>query len=288
MFLDAENLVTVVMRKSTFILAICSLLCAVSVLQADVCEIFNNSFELDDNITDIASTEPNGWDVNMPAGKFRGYVLSDWPTDGQYNLTLYTLWFVNFTAGEKALVSQQVDLKDVQEIIFDLKLHTSESSAWDPAVCIPILMIDDNVVWQADAKADIRGEYPNQSYTIGDKYRDGNPHRLSLGVKVNVAGMFFERYITQWDSIRCTLFCNGFGLLAGDFDRDCSVDANDLELMASAWLTEVPSYSRYNLSRVDDADPNGVVNFPDFAIFADNWLDSSGAIEQQVSMPTDL
>ena len=40
--------------------------------QAGVCEIINGGFEDDGQINDITMREPNGWDVNLPFGKFTG------------------------------------------------------------------------------------------------------------------------------------------------------------------------------------------------------------------------
>ena len=55
-------------------------------------------------------------------------------------------------------------------------------------------------------------------------------------------------------------------LLAGDFNRDYVVDEQDLYQMAFEWLTAGP-----DTDIVPDI-PDGIVNFLDFAEFADNWL----------------
>ena len=264
------------MKTKAIVGVMCILLLGVGLLLAEDCQIFNGSFELDEWIKNLAAKDPNGWDVNMPSGKFQGYVYTDWKTDGQYNLTLYADWFVTFAAGETARVSQQLNLTDVNEIVFDLNLYTYNSTLWDPKVCTPVLMVDNDVIWQADAtKKDIRGQYLNLTYAVGDKYRDNKEHKLSLGIMVNAAGSFNEQYFSQWDAFQCTTFCNGFGLLPGDFNHDCFVDANDVQLMADVWLDKVQSYSRYNLFDPNEANPNDGVDFRDFAVFADYWLDSS-------------
>jgi hypothetical protein len=271
-----NNLETAVMKRNGIIGVICILLLGTNLLFAEDCRIINGSFELDEGINDIAAKEPNGWDVNIPAGRFFGYVYTNWPTDGQYNLTLYADWFVTFAAGDTARVYQQLNLTDVNEIVFDLKLQTDGFTPWDPKVCTPVLMIDNDVVWQADtSKKDIRAEYRNVTYAVGDKYRDSKEHKLSLGIKVNTSGMLYDRYITRWDKFRCTTFCDGLGLLAGDFNYDCFVDANDLQLMADVWLDQVQSYSRYNLFNPSELSPDSTVDLRDFAAFADNWLSSS-------------
>ncbi len=246
---------------------------------AEDCNIVNGSFEDDGYIADIIVTEPNEWDVNVPADKFAGYVFRDWVTEGLYNLTIHS-WRATFEPGDVAKVSQQMELSDVNEIIFDLRLDT-DRLPWDPNVFKAVLLIDSDVVWDSNsASSDIRGEYLNLRYEVGDKYRAPGLHELSLGLKSDAGGMLWERYYTNWDFIRCTLYCGGGSLLTGDFNHDCFVDVNDLQLMADFWLAEVEPYSRYNLSGIDDGDPNGIVNVFDYAIFADDWLGSSLVQEQ--------
>jgi hypothetical protein len=269
------------MKKAITIGMTMFLLLAGNSVQAQICQIANGSFEDDGSINNISIQEPNGWDVNIPASKFFGYVNTDWPTDvnSEYNLTLYAESWNTFTASDMATVSQDMNLTDVNEIIFDLKLENF-GFEWDPNICNAVLLIDDDVVWQSSTESsDVRGEYFNQAYSIEDKYRDGQLHKLSLGIRVNVDEMLFERYFTYWDSIECTVFCDGWGLLAGDFNQDCFVDIYDLELFADVWLTDIEPYSRYNLFRGDDTEQNAIANFYDLTIFADNWLRSS--LEQE-------
>jgi hypothetical protein len=246
--------------------------------QTDTCEIVNGSFEDDGLISDITAQEPNAWDVNIPSGKFVARTDGSWSTDGSFSLFVQSQWFTAFAAGDMATVSQQVRLADVNEIMFDVKLDTYSLLAWDPNIATAVMLVDGDVVWEPNgATSDLRGEYLDQAYAVEDKYRDENSHTLSVGVRINVdePGLSFERYRVWWDSIGCTLFCNGGGLLAGDFNHDCNVDINDLKLAAAAWLSEVPSYDRHNLFREDDLPGYGTINFFDLAIFADNWLRSS-------------
>jgi len=134
------------------------------------------------------------------------------------------------------------------------------------------VLIDGDVVWESkSAGTDVRGEYRNQAVTIGEKYKTQGLHKLSLGVRVNVAEQLWDRYITHWDSIRCTLYCGGGGLLAGDLNHDCYVDVNDLKLLADAWLREVDAYDRLNPFRGDDVEGYGTINFLDFAAYASIW-----------------
>jgi hypothetical protein len=254
------------------------MLLAANYIQAEDCRIVNGSFEDDGWITDITVKEPNGWDVNVPAGKFGGYVKKDW-SDPNFNLTLFSQRWAVFNINDKVVVSQQVNLTGIDEVIFDLKLATYPNNylyPWDPAKCTAVVLIDSNAVWESNSVGtDVRGEYFDQTYTVESKYKDGQPHLLSFGIRVNVAEKLSPNYITHWDYIECIIYCGGGGLLAGDFNRDCFVDANDLELLTDVWLDEVEPNDKYNLFHGDDSGGHGTINFLDFAIFADTWLGSS-------------
>jgi hypothetical protein len=274
------------MRDLIAIGAMMTVLFATGWAQAGVCEILNGSFEDDGPIGDITTQEPNGWDVNVPSGKFTGKTEASWSTDGSFSLFLSSQWFRAFAAGDTAIISQDVFLDDVNEITFDLKLDTYTSLGWDPNNATAVVMIDDEIVWEPNsASMDIRGEYTGQSYVVEDKYRDKKPHKLSFGLKINIDTEegFFEFYRVWWDSIDCVIFCGGGGLLAGDFNRDCFVDVNDLDQAADVWLLEVVSDDEHNLFRDDDLAGYGTINFFDLAILADNWLRSSYKEQQEVS-----
>ena len=274
------------MRNLIAIGAAMLMLFAAGWAQAGVCEIVNGSFEDDGTINDIVAQEPNGWDVNAPSGKFTGKTEASWSTDGRFSLFLSSRWFTAFVAGDAAIVSQDVFLDDVNEITFDLKLNTYTGLGWDPSKATAVVMIDDEIVWEPNsASSDIRGVYAGQSYAVQDKYRDEKPHKLSFGLRVNVdtENGFVEFYRVWWDSIECVIYCGGGGLLAGDFNRDCVVDANDLDQASDVWLLEVESDDKHNLFRDDDLAGYGTINFFDLAILADNWLHSSYKEQQEVS-----
>lgn len=240
--------------------------------KGEVCGIVNGSFEDDGRISDIVLQEPNGWEVNIPAGRFNGYVYRDWVTDGTYSLTVH-LNRTTFDAGDMATVSQKLDLTDVNEIMFDLGLKR-DWSQWDPHDCVAVLLIDGDIVWDSNsAGLVVSGKYPGQVYKVDDRYRDGAVHKLSLGIRVNVCEQLWERYYTYWDFVRCTVFCGGGGLLAGDFNQDCYVDFNDLNYIAGLWLDEnVEPGNKCNLFTPDDIEgEGGTVTFRDFAVLAGSW-----------------
>ena len=263
--------------------AVASVLLVCGYARAAECGIVNGSFEDDGALDNIAVQDPNGWTVGPLADKFIGYVYLDWATDGQYNLTLYARWLRNFTLGETAAISQPVDLADVNDITFDLRLTTFAGTAWDPNVVVPVLMIDDEVVWTPDTNnPDIRGVYLDQRYTVEDTYRDNQPHTLAFGLMVKIDGQLFEQYYTDWDNFACTVYCNGGGLLEGDVNRDCNVDTGDLQLMAEQWLAPVDPDLRLNLSHIDDQQGFATIDFFDFAVYGDQWLGNYADFKQFV------
>lgn len=274
------------MRNLIAIGATMLMLSAAGWAQAGVCEIVNGSFEDDSSIGDITAQEPNGWDVNVPSGQFTGKTETSWSTDGRFSLSLSSQWFEAFDANDAAILSQEVFLDDVNEITFDLKLETYTGSGWDPNNATAVMLIDDEIVWEPNrASSDIRGEYIGQSYAVEQKYRDENLHKLSFGLRINIdtEDGFSEFYRVWWDSVECVIYCGGGGLLAGDFNRDCFVDANDLQQVTDVWLLEVDSDDKHNLYRDDDLADYGTINFFDLAILADNWLLGSFQEQQEVS-----
>ncbi len=249
------------------------------------CDIINGSFEADGRIDNISQQDPNGWIADIPSGgRFTAKTDASWSTEGNWSLNISSQWFVTFEAGDMAKVSQQISLMDTDEIKFDVRLDTYTGGKWDPNIATVFVMIDDEVVWEPDnAVSNLSGQYLDQSYAVEDKYRDGNLHTLSLGLVINVDAPngFFEFYRSWWDNIECGLFCNGGGILPGDFNRDCYVDLNDMKLMAELWLAELPASDSFNLASEDDVGAIGFVNFLDFSVFADNWLFSSYLQQEQ-------
>ena len=167
-------------------------------------------------------------------------------------------------------VSQQVYFEeDVNELIFDVKLATGWDDPWDPAKRTAFVLIDGNEVWESNSVgSDVRGEYLDQSYTVEDQYKDANTHTLTLGLRANVSGTPFIEYYAQWDFIKFDKYCGGLGYLSGDFDLDCYVDMNDFKQLIDVWLMEAPS-QKYDLFK------DGIIDFHDFALFAQYWMANS-------------
>ncbi|MHC4457121.1 MAG: LamG domain-containing protein [Planctomycetota bacterium] len=235
--------------------------------------VMNGSFEKDGHSIDFvtASDPPYRWcDVNLPAGKFSASLWSDWSTHGNYYLTIYSDDWADFDVNDMGTISQQVYLQDVNEIIFDLKLDTTWNGAWDPGKRSAVLLIDDEVVWESNSVGgDVRGEYLNQVYTIDEKYKDEDLHKLSLGIRVNVSGYPDPdiEYHAQWDFVKFDAHCGGFGYLPKDLNFDCYVDVNDLKLLTEQWLANDPNW-KYDMFEDDE----NIFNFRDVAAFADYWM----------------
>ena len=254
---------------------------------AESCGIVNGGFEDDGSLPTIShAQEPNGWSVENIGNKFKGYVLSDWRTNGSYNLTLFSELFTTFAGGEMAFVSQQVYLDDVNQVTFDVKLAVSGLTQWDPAKCTAFVLIDGEAVWESNSVgSDVKGEYRDQAYTVEDKYRTGELHTLALGLRINVEEMLFGRYITHWDAVECSVFCGGAGPVEGDINDDCCVDALDLQMLADSWLSDgVDVNDPANLSHLGD-DPNSyaIIDFQDFAVYAGDWDGSAIGLQELVT-----
>jgi hypothetical protein len=67
------------------------------------------------------------------------------------------------------------------------------------------------------------------------------------------------------DQIECT------ELIAGDLDGDCKVNLDDLAVLASAWLSKFGD-DNWNSDYDIFQPPDNVINFRDFAVFAESWL----------------
>jgi len=261
------------MQKQAFIKVVIVMLAFAGYIRADVSVIVNGSFEEDGVIGDIAAQEPNGWDVNLPPNQFDGWVFDEWVTDGSYNLTFYSDSYQAFEVNDMATLSQEVILWDVNNIIFDIRLDTQSAlKVWDPNKRTAVLMIDDEVVWESnDVGLDVRGEYFNQTVNVSGLY-DAGSHKLSLGLRADVnEGTTSIKYYTDWDFIRFDFHCDGFGFLAGDFNRDCYVDFVDFAELVEVWRAEVQPMDERNLFEGDDTEPNGFINFYDFALYAGNY-----------------
>jgi hypothetical protein len=255
------------------LLGILSCCCA----YADIGQVENGSFEIDGPMADLANQDPNGWTVDLAVPQFGGAVDAAWSTDGRFSLVLFVQWYTPLRAGDRAAVSQPIDLMDVNEIAFDAKLDTYWGSRWDPNQCSAVVMIDQDVVWDANGLAgDVIGTRLQGAYRVEDKYRDGRPHDLALVLKINADSLqgLSDFYRVRWDNVRCTPAVCGGGPLPGDFNRDCFLDVDDLMMMAAAWLNRVDLSNPYNLSGIDDEESAGIVNFFDVAVFADDWRSS--------------
>jgi hypothetical protein len=258
------------MKKMTGFLAVLIMLMWANTIRADTNGLVNGSFEADGRILDITVKEPNGWDVNMPIGQFGGTVDNYWVTDGQYGLIIYSNPYESFVVGDIGFVSQDVYLRDVNQIVFDIFLDTYPTYYnWDPTLRSAVVMIDDNVVCESPQNGvEIRGEYLNQVIAIN--YDDIGLHKLSIGLRADAnEAISYVQYYAYWDNIRFKLICGGNGFPPCDFNKDCRVDASDYAMLANRWLEEVEPNSIYNLSNEGDVVGYGIINFNDFAIWAD-------------------
>jgi len=243
--------------------------------KAGVSVIVNGTFEKDSRINNITSEEvPHGWnDVNLPP-EFGGWVKNDWSTyvPNGNSLTLYSKAYQSTETGDIAMVSQEVYLEDVNEIIFDVKLGTEYSYIqWDSQRRSAVLLIDDDVVWDSDVLGvGANGEYRDITVDVNGLYGSGL-HKLSLAIITDVdeSNPLWQDW-AQWDFVRFDTHCEGFGYLRADLNNDCYVNWPDLEILAQEWLEE-PSEERYDLFTDDE----NLIDLYDFSVLAESWLDSS-------------
>jgi len=263
------------MNKATVTAAVMVMLLLAHWAQGGVSMIRNGSFENDGVINPITQANtPQYWcDVNIP-DRFGGKVNKDWWThsynDGDGNsLTFYSRSNQDFTAGDMALVSQQVYLTDVNEIIFDIELSGTHSLfPWDSENFSAVLQIDGNDVWDSNQLPDGDAEYTIEVNDIN--INDTDLHTLSLVMRANKNETHYFQYQVRWDFVKFDTHCGGFGYLPEDLNRDCYVDILDLGMLAEQWLAEEPAY---NCDLFEDDE--SIVNLRDFAIFALYWRDNN-------------
>ena len=275
----------VMMKRAIAIGVAMVMLSAGNQARSEDCGIVNPSFEDDGAINDIAIQAPTGWAVDLLDGKFYGFIYTNWSTDGFYNLGLYLNKRVQYYASDTARVSlaEPIVLSGVDQIMFDVELDTA-SGAWDPNVCTAVVLIDDDVVWESNSVgSDARGEYRDQVYIVEDKYKNQELHTISLGMRMNEDKFYYidSLYQTHWDMVDCNLYCGGAEPVEGDINDDCCVDANDLKLLAELWLSDgVDPNDPANLSDIgDDLSSYAIIDFRDFAVYADDWDGSMMVLE---------
>lgn len=238
--------------------------------------IKNGSFEEPGFIiTNILEIEPNDWDVNLPAGKFGGSVGDTYGvTDPKYSLTLWSNAYKRLLKDDIGYVYQYVSLRDVNEISFSVNLDTN-TGVWDPNLRTAVVMIGEGekqmIVWESNSVGpDVRNQYYDK---VIINIEDFGEHRFAIGLRVDVNENENNtiKYYTDWDSIGCKLYCDGYGFLAGDFSRDCYVDFIDYAMLAFVWEQKVDPNSQFNLSREGDIDTHGIINFKDYAMLANTY-----------------
>ena len=130
---------------------------------------------------------------------------------------------------------------------------------------------------------ELRKEYidPDFSYVAADLRL---PVRLYTLRKENLGN---STVMAQLDTVEDYLFANNLSgaeklldqiecteSIAGDLDGDCKVNLDDLAILALAWLSELGD-GNWNQDCDIFQSPDNVIDFQDFAVFAENWLTST-------------
>jgi hypothetical protein len=216
----------------------------------------NGSFEKDGPIADIAAQVPTDWnDVNMPGGKFWGWVGDDWSSDGYDNQEWHSVGFSSdawgeYTVGDVCYIEKNVVLGDsngvVESLLFDLSLWTTRSNvAWDYSTFAANVKIDGVTLWSS---ADITepaedGQYFDQEVYLSDFPQitiDANEHTLSLEVESLVSVSYpYNYYVANFDNVRFDTYCEGTGcdpnldvLLVFDENNDEIVNWEDYSILS--------------------------------------------------------
>ena len=95
--------------------------------------------------------------------------------------------------------------------------------------------------------------------------------KKALGIDPDQVVVAFGADSISWRRKGRSELQGALGLLQGDFDRDCYVDLNDLKLLTLKWLDDVDPNDRYNLYGHEETEPYGIIDFLDFAVYADSW-----------------
>jgi hypothetical protein len=266
--------------KRLVLVVIISLVLFENCLYASTSWIINRSFEYDGNIGSIGVQVPTGWEqVAIPSG-FGAGVTSGWSSKQNYSLNIFSFSGI-FSVDDTATISQDVFLRDVNEIVFDLKLETGfPGDQFHPQKRSAIVKIDDDVVWTSDSlgSGDLRGEYLGLTIDLNDipDYKDANSHVLTLGLRSNVNESFpVIQYTVRWDFLRLDTHCESYGYLDSDFNHDSFVNFIDYGILANHWMEEVEDFSMIDL------DPNNVIDGNDLEIFLEDWLGDSNGLEDE-------
>jgi len=248
-------------------------LLAVSTASAGPAVIFNGSFENDGSIDDSTVAAPRRWTgVNVPADKFRWWVDTDWSSEGDYSLSMYSEIFKPLASTDMASVSQTVYIQNATELIFDVRLGTLQGDPWDPDKRTARVMIDDDVVWDSDSLgAEATGRHLDVTVPLDPNLTaDPNSHTLSLVLKSNADETeYFAEYLVQWDLVRFDRHCQGFGYLPEDLNLDCTVNMGDYAILANVWLAAAPD-------RRIDLFADQVIDGLDLEALASAWLQCTG------------
>ncbi|MHC4501402.1 MAG: hypothetical protein ACYS21_20115 [Planctomycetota bacterium] len=256
------------MKKTTVITAVMVMLLFANWAQAGVSIVMNGSFENNGQIPDITAEEPRyWWDVNVPSDKFGGEIMTNWSTRGDYSLTLYSIYNEKCNEENMTILSQQVYLADVNQIIFDLELSSSKGK-WDPSKRSAVVLIDGNDIWDSNSLGSSIGDVSYSDVVVPVDINDANVHILSLAIRSNVTETSkpYEEFRTRWDFVKFDAHCGGFGYWPGDFSLDCYVDFIDFAMLANHWL-EQDTPCRYDLFE------DGIVDGYDLGTFVEGWLE---------------
>ncbi len=248
--------------------------------QEGVSIVMNGSFEYDGLVSqDITVQPPKYWeDVNVP-DNFTGAVTAEWSTHRERCLRFKSGFFTNFNAGDRASVSQQVYLYDVNLIMIDTQLTTSFEQ-WDSNNFSMFAAIDGiEVLNTADYGINQDGDYYFEINNID--INDSNFHTLTLGLKaMKDIQSSLDIYTARIDFVAFDSHCDcgRYDYPAGDHDLDCYNDADidknffvdilDVKEITDTWLL---GPNDFNWNYAADIAEDGIINMDDYAVVTKWW-----------------
>ena len=161
---------------------------------------------------------------------------------------------------------------DYQEVSVD-----GNSTAYNPQTDSNPLVIDTDGDTMPDGYEISYGLNPLVDDTQGDVDGDGltNIQEYTLHTSPDKIDTDGDGRNDTWeiDNLTNPLVYETYTSIAGDISKDGSVDIYDLGIMAGQWLS-VPAIPSADIAPPPSGD--GIVNFLDFALFSQHWLEGVG------------
>jgi len=218
--------------------------------------------------TDPGWSYEGSWAWGVPTGQGGERGEKD-PTSGYTgsNVVGYNLagdYVRNMSSTEWATTSA-IDCNGISDVTFSFYrwLNVDSFGKDDAAIEVSADGVNWTVIWQNTART-TDSSWTLQTFDIS-AIAD---NQLTVYIRWGMGPTNNNQNYSGWniDDVILTGFRAPLPPLAGDFEPDCDVDADDLALLIYYWLASCGDCGGADLIA------DGVVNLADFAVLADNWL----------------